>query len=85
MNTTPKPAVDAPFDGGVRPAWVDCESRGPWLRNGLEAKIDELRLSARRARKAFRKDFMGEPANYFADACDEAADALQHRLDAVRA
>jgi hypothetical protein len=36
-------------------------------------------------RTAYRKDFMGDPCRYIADAYDAAADALQARLDAIRA
>lgn len=65
--------------------WATCESRGPLVRNSLKARVSELRSSATKARKAFRKDFMGKPFSYIADAYDEAADLLQKRLDEVTA
>ena len=63
--------------------WINCESRGPWVRNSLKHRVDELRSAANKARKAYRKDFMGKPCGYIADAYDEAAALLQQRLDAV--
>ena len=63
--------------------WMNCESRGPWVRNSLKHRVDELRSAANKARKAYRKDFMGKPCGYIADAYDEAAALLQQRLDAV--
>lgn len=63
--------------------WMNCESRGPWVRNSLKHRVDELRSAANKARKAYRKDFMGKPCEYIADAYDEAAALLQQRLDAV--
>lgn len=63
--------------------WAACESRGPFVRNSMKQRIAELRGAAARARKAYRKDYMGKPYSYIADAYDEAADVLQKRLDAV--
>lgn len=63
--------------------WATCETRGPFVRNSLKAKVSELRGAATKARNAYSKDFMGKPCSYIADAYEEAADALQNRLDAV--
>lgn len=63
--------------------FATCESRGPFVRNSLRAKVSELRTAAKTARNAYRKDFMGKPCSYIADAYEEAADALQKRLDSV--
>ena len=63
--------------------WATCESRGPFVRNSLKARVSELRSAATKARNAYRKDFMGKPCNYIADAYDEAADVLQKHLDEV--
>lgn len=63
--------------------WVTCESRGTFVRNSLKARISELRSAATKARNAYRKDFMGKPCSYIADAYDEAANVMQKRLDEV--
>ncbi len=63
--------------------WATCESRGPLVRNSLKARVSELRSAATKARNAYRKDFMGKPCSYIADAYDEAADVLQKHLDDV--
>ena len=63
--------------------WANCESRGPFVRNSLKHKIGELRNSANATRNAYRKDFMGKPCSYIAESYDEAADALQKRLNTV--
>ena len=63
--------------------WVTCESRGTWARNSLMERVFELRSAATKTRNAYRKDFMGKPCSYIADAYDEAADLLQKRLDEV--
>jgi hypothetical protein len=65
--------------------WIACESRGPYVRNSLKHKISELRSEARRARDAYRQDYMKKPCTYIADAYDEAADLLQSRLAALTA
>jgi hypothetical protein len=61
--------------------WVKCETRLPWVRNSLKVEIAEFRRRANKTRKAYQNDFMGSPCRYIADAYDEAADALQKRLD----
>ena len=64
--------------------WVKCETRGPWVRNSLEAKIKGLRKDAARLRKAYTKDFMNVPCQYIAEAYDNAADVIQYRLDNIK-
>ena len=64
--------------------WLNCQTRGPFLRNSFKHRIAELRRSATKARKAYRKEYMGKPCEYLADAYDEAADVLQKHLDALQ-
>lgn len=61
--------------------WVQCESRGPWLRNSLRHRIGELQRASARCRNSFKKGVMVDPSFWLADAYDEAANALQKRLD----
>lgn len=63
--------------------WMACESRRPWVTNSLKHHAQELRAAEKRSRNAFKKDYMGEPARYFADACGEAAAALEAKLSAI--
>ena len=70
----------APSRAGSEPTWVNCETRGPWVRNGLKARIEELRKSEKRVRAAYTKPFMSEPCAFIADAYAEAAAALENRL-----
>lgn len=63
--------------------WMKCESRRPWVTNSLKYHAQELRAAEKRSRRAFNKDYMGEPARYFADACGEAAAVFEARLSAI--
>lgn len=63
--------------------WMACESRRPWVTNSLKHHIEELRNAEKRSRNAFKKDYMGEPARYFADACAEAAAVFEAKLSAI--
>ena len=63
--------------------WMACESRRPWVTNSLKHHIKELRDAEKRSRNAFKKDYMGEPARYFADACAEAAAVIEAKLVAI--
>lgn len=63
--------------------WMACESRRPWVTNSLKYHIKELRDAEKRSRNAFKKDYMGEPARYFADACGEASAVLEAKLTAI--
>ncbi|WP_186095651.1 hypothetical protein [Burkholderia gladioli] len=65
------------------PAWMTCESRRPFVVNSLRARAEDLRDAEKRCRNAYRKDFMGVPARYLADAYGEAATALEARLSAL--
>lgn len=65
--------------------WMGCESRRPYVVNSLKSRIRDLRNTERRCRTAFRKDFMGQPSQYLADALGEAAAALESRLSAIDA
>ena len=53
-----------------------CRTRGPWLRNSLEARRKELQDAAVRARGAFRQEFMSDAAAYLARTYERAADIL---------
>lgn len=64
--------------------WRNDINRGPWVRNSLKARVNEMKASATRCRKAFNKAYMGELANYLADAYDEAAAVFQRKLDECR-
>lgn len=64
--------------------WVGCASRGPWARNSLKSKIEELRRDAKKIRAAYRKSFMAEPCEHIAGAYEDAANAIEARLDAIR-
>lgn len=61
------------------------DDRAPWVTNSLRARIDDLRAASRRCRGMFSKGYMGEPANYLADAYAEAADLLEAKLRSIRA
>jgi len=63
--------------------WMTCESRLPWVTNSLKQRANALREAEKRSRRAFNKDYMGEPARYFADACAEAAAVFEARLSAI--
>ncbi|KKO71799.1 hypothetical protein [Kerstersia gyiorum] len=65
--------------------WMTCESRYPWAANSLRARAVEMRQAEKRCRGAFRKDFMGEPAQYVADALGEAAAVFEARLASIEA
>lgn len=67
------------------PEWMTCETRHPWAVNSLRARAVEMRQSEKRCRGAFRKDYMGEPARYFADALGEAAEVFEARLASIEA
>lgn len=80
------PAPSAPGDAqDERQEWMTCESRRPWVSNGLKAYAQELRDKERRCRTAYNKDFMGVPALYVADACAEAAAVFEAKLAALAA
>lgn len=79
----PPAAGDAPAESA--PEWATCESRGPWVRNGLMAAIHLLREKETRARHAFTKGYMGAPARYIADAYGEAAAVVERKLGAIAA
>jgi len=81
---TPTPPAAGQADA-ERPEWMTCESRGPWVTNSLKHHIKELRVAEKRSRHAFKKDYMGEPARYFADVCGEAAVLFESRLSAIDA
>lgn len=61
------------------------DDRLPWVANSLRARISDLRAAERRCRWAFAKSYMGEPANYLADAYAEAADLLEAKLPTTQA
>jgi len=63
--------------------WMTCESRRPWAANTLRERAKDLRSAEKRCRDAFKKDFMGEPARYVADAFGEAAAVFEIRLEAI--
>lgn len=67
------------------PEWMTCESRAPWVRNGLVYRRDQMRKLAIKMRNAYQKEFMGVPSKYFADACDEAARAFDSRIAEIDA
>ena len=67
----------------VRPDWMTCETRRPWVCNSLREKAKEMRASEKRCRGAFRKEYMGVPATYVADAFSEAAAVFEARLNTV--
>lgn len=62
------------------PEWMTDISRGPWVANGLKHRRDDLRRAATKCRKSFNKEYMGEPARWYADALDEAAALLEAKL-----
>ncbi|WP_239687113.1 Lar family restriction alleviation protein, partial [Burkholderia cenocepacia] len=79
----PEPAAEVKDEPS--PEWMTCESRRPFVVNSIRAHAAELRDAENRCRNAYRKDFMGIPARYIADACGEAAAVLEARLAAVDA
>ena len=64
--------------------WRNDKHRAPWVRNSLSSQVSALRAHAHRCRRSFNRDYMGELANYLADAYDEAADVFQQKLDECR-
>jgi len=64
--------------------WM-ADDRAPWVTNSLRSRIADLRSAEKRCRKAFTKPYMGEPANYLADAYAEAADLLAAKLQSINA
>lgn len=77
-------ASGAPGDAqDERQDWMTCESRRPWVSNGLKAYAQELRDKERRCRTAYNKDFYGIPARYVADAYAEAAAVFESKLAAI--
>jgi hypothetical protein len=85
----PLSVKDSPIDGkraepqGLTPEWATCESRGPMIRNSLKARIEDMKRSASHARNAFRKDFMNEPSQWYANAIDEARAVLERHYAAI--
>ncbi|WP_354686704.1 hypothetical protein [Cupriavidus necator] len=67
-----------------RAEWMACESRRPWAANSLAEKAKEMRGRERLCRNSFRKEYMGEPARYVADAYGEAAAVFEARLAAIQ-
>ncbi len=63
--------------------WMSCKSRRPWVLNSLQSKATDLRSRERRAREAFRRGYMGAPAQYVADAYAEAAAVFEARISAL--
>lgn len=61
--------------------WRNNPHRAALVRTSLTNRCNEMRAHASRARRAFNKAYMGEPANYLADAYDEAAAVFQRKLD----
>lgn len=80
LYTAPPPTAEVEKDA----AWMSCESRRPWVVNSLRTRAKDLRANEKKARTAFRKDYMGEPARYFADACGDAAAVFEARLAALQ-
>ena len=64
-------------------SWMFDKERRPWVTNSLKNRRNELKLAADRCRKAFTKDYMGEPSNWLADAYEEAANVLDARLSQI--
>ncbi|MBJ9658943.1 hypothetical protein [Burkholderia gladioli] len=83
----PAPGISESLEARDEPAlaWMTCESRRPFVVNSLRARAEDLRAAEKRCRNAYRKDFMGFPARYLADAYGEAATALEARLSAIDA
>lgn len=72
-------------DRALRAEWMACETRRPWVVNSLRHRAEEMRAAEKRCRNAYRKDFMGKPAAYVADAFADAAAAFEVRLAAMSA
>jgi len=82
-RAVPSPQGDAE---PVPPAdWMACETRAPWAANSLRFNASGMRDGEKRCRNAFRKDYMGEPARYVADAYGEAAAVFEARLAVIDA
>ena len=63
------------------PVWKECKTRGVFLRLSLEHRIKEMKRGAALARKAYNKDYMGDPCRYLAEAYDEVAQVLERYLE----
>jgi len=65
----------------MRADWMDDETRAPWVGNSLRVRISDIRKAEKLCRTSFKKDYMGEPSKWLADAFKDAADTLQKRYD----
>lgn len=81
----PLPPPPGTAEPAPTPEWMTCATRAPWVANSLRSRAQELRTAEKRSRGAFRKDFMGVPARYFADAMSDAAAAVEARLQTIEA
>jgi hypothetical protein len=63
--------------------WMTDANRRPWVVNSLDVRIKEMQRDIQKLRRAFAKDYMGEPANWLADAYEEALAALIARRAAL--
>lgn len=87
-STGAQPAGVTEDAAEVKPDWATCETRGPWVRNGLKVRIATMKSDVARLRKAFNKPFMGEPTKWYADVVEDATAVLEKALavlDAARA
>lgn len=80
-----QPAPGSEQDAALFAEWMACDTRRPFVVNSLRHRAQEMRAAEKRCRNAYKKDFMGKPAVYLADAFAEAATAFESRIAAMAA
>jgi hypothetical protein len=59
--------------------WM-TDDRATWNANSLRHRASELRSAERKCRNMFKKEYMGEPANWLADVYSRAAQVMEDAL-----
>ncbi|RIQ51016.1 hypothetical protein [Bordetella avium] len=85
LNAAPQASTAADARHTPAPDWMSCESRRPWVIDSLAHQAKKLRRKERGCRISFRKDYMGVPVRYLADAYGEAAAVFEARIAAIAA
>ncbi|AZY52205.1 hypothetical protein [Bordetella avium] len=83
LYTAPQASTAADARHTPAPDWMSCESRRPWVIDSLAHQAKKLRRKERGCRISFRKDYMGVPVRYLADAYGEAAAVFEARIAAI--
>ena len=65
--------------------WMECESRRPFVVNGLRDNAEKMRAAEKRVRDAYKNEFMRVPCQYVAVAYGKAAAVFEAQLVAIDA